>query len=138
MKQKAKGKPESDEDQIRTQVAKKNMIDAMEKAFGVVTTACKIAGIPRRSYYEWYNGDESFRSAIQALDCENQALDFAETQLFKNINGRDKTCLIFFLKTKGKKRGYIERVEHTGADGNPMQLQIVVNDTATKEAIEKI
>jgi len=137
MKQKAKGKPESEE-QKRTAVAKKNMIEAMEKSFGIVTTACKAAGIGRTVHYKWLQEDPEYKRAIDELDCENTALDFAETQLFKNINGRDKTCLIFFLKTKGKKRGYIERVEHTGADGNPMQLQIVVNDTATKEAIEKI
>ena len=35
----------------------------------------------------------------------------AESKLMENINGNDNTSIIFFLKTKGKKRGYVEKQE---------------------------
>lgn len=44
-------------------------------------------------------------------DIQNIALDFAESQLHKQIQDGNTTATIFLLKTKGKKRGYIERQE---------------------------
>lgn len=36
-----------------------------------------------------------------------------------------QTSRIFFLKTQGKSRGYVERQELTGADGDAVSLKIV-------------
>lgn len=48
----------------------------------------------------------------------NQAtLDLAESKLITKINEGHLTAVIFYLKTKGKARGYIERAEITGRDG---------------------
>ena len=37
------------------------------------------------------------------------SLDFAESQLHKQINDGSTTATIFLLKTKGKDRGYVEK-----------------------------
>lgn len=126
------------QEQKRTKELQKKMIEAMEKSFGVVTTACKAAGIGRTAYYRWMNEDAEFKSAIDSLDCGNIALDFAESKLYKHINDNDKTSLIFYLKTKGKHRGYVERYEHTGAEGRPIELVINAPDEKTKEIINKL
>ena len=88
---------------------KKNLLEALEKSLGVVTTACKNAGLHRSTYYDYYNNDEEFQSKVE--DIQNIAIDFAESQLHKQILDGNSTSTIFFLKTKGKKRGYIERSE---------------------------
>ena len=44
-------------------------------------------------------------------DLQDITLDFAESQLHKQIKDGNTTATIFLLKTKGKKRGYIERSE---------------------------
>ena len=85
------------------------MIEALEKSLGVVTTACKSVGISRQTHYEWYKEDESYRKQVD--DIADIALDFAESQLHKQIQNGEVSSTIFYLKTKGKKRGYVERTE---------------------------
>jgi hypothetical protein len=97
---------------------KRKAIEALEKSLGVVTTACKSLGMPRSTFYLWKKSDEEFAAAVQ--DIAEVAIDFAESHLHKQIKDGNTSATIFYLKTKGKKRGYIERVEHTGADGEPL------------------
>ena len=107
-------------------IKKESMIKALEQSLGIVTVACKKADIPRSTFYKWLNEDEDF--ARQVKDIENIALDFAESQLHKQISDNSTSATIFYLKTKGKKRGYIERQEITGADGVPTNFQIEIID----------
>ncbi len=93
----------------KTQHNKKALLEALEKSMGIVTTACEEVGINRWTYYDYYNKDEEFKKKVDEL--AEVALDFAESKLYKNINEGKETSIIFYLKTKGKKRGYIERIE---------------------------
>ena len=88
---------------------KKAMIEALEKSLGIVTTACLSVGINRKTHYDWLKNDEEYKSQVLAI--EDMTIDFAESHLHKKIKGGDTTATIFYLKTKGKKRGYIERTE---------------------------
>ncbi len=93
----------------KTEQHKKAIIEALEKSLGVVTTACKKVGIGRTQFYHWLKEDKEFTKKVD--DIQNVALDFAESQLHKQIGDGNTSATIFYLKTKGKKRGYIERVE---------------------------
>jgi hypothetical protein len=110
----------------KTEQHKKAIIEALEKSLGVVTTACKNVGIGRTTFYGWIQEDEEFAKEVD--DIQNIALDFAESQLHKQIGEGNTSATIFYLKTKGKKRGYIERQEITGADGMPTNFQIEIID----------
>jgi len=107
-------------------IKKESMLKALEQSLGVVTVACRKANIPRSTFYKWVNEDIEF--AKQVKDIENIALDFAESQLHKQISENSTSATIFYLKTKGKKRGYIERQEITGADGVPTNFQVEIID----------
>ena len=93
---------------------KKALLEALEKSLGVVTTACKSVGISRKTYYQYLKEDADFANDVREI--ENVSLDFAESQLHKQIQEGSTAATIFLLKTKGKKRGYVERqeVEHQG------------------------
>lgn len=90
-----------------TAMRKKAMIEAMIKSLGIVSDACKIANVPRRTFYMWINADPDFKRACD--ECNEIVLDFAESQLYKQIKDGSTTATIFFLKTRGKERGYVER-----------------------------
>ena len=107
-------------------IKKESILKALEQSLGVVTMACKKADVPRSTFYKWMNEDEDFAKSVK--DIENIALDFAESQLHKQISETSTSATIFYLKPKGKKRGYIERQEITGADGMPNNFQIEIID----------
>ena len=107
-------------------IKKESILKALEQSLGVVNNACQAAEIPRSTFYKWLKEDEEF--AKQVEDIANVALDFAESQLHEQIRENSTAATIFYLKTKGKKRGYIERQEITGADGIPTSFQIEIID----------
>ena len=104
-------------------IKKESILEALEKSLGVVTVACKSADVPRSTYYKWLNEDKEFAKAVK--DIENIALDFGESQLHKQIGDGNTSATIFFLKTKGKKRGYIERSELDLTSGDePIKINV--------------
>jgi len=98
----------------RVQQTKRALVEALEQSLGVVTTACKKVGINRTTYYNYYNSDPDFKKEVDSLS--DVALDFAESKLFSQIDQNNTAATIFYLKTKGKHRGYVERqeVDHSG------------------------
>lgn len=88
---------------------KEVFLDAMNVAAGNVSIACKKARIARETFYRWKRDDPEFANKV--FELEESLLDMAETMLLKNIKEGRTAEIIFFLKTKGKKRGYIERSE---------------------------
>jgi len=106
----------------RVEQHKKAMLEALEQSLGVVTTAARKVGIGRTTHYLWMNEDKEYKAAVDSIS--DIAIDFAESQLHKQIKDGNSTSTIFFLKTKGKKRGYVERqeIEHSG---NDIQIKIV-------------
>jgi transposase-like protein len=89
--------------------------EAYKKAFGNVTQSCNAIGIDRSTYYDWIKKDEKFKKQIEELEPEERFMDFLESKLVERINKGDTTSIIFALKTKAKKRGYVERqeIEHS-------------------------
>jgi predicted transcriptional regulator len=58
-------------------------------------------------------------------ECQQGVLDLAEGKIVEKIRDGDLTAIIFYLKTKGKNRGYTERQEHSGPDGKDLPHVIV-------------
>ena len=110
-----------------TDITKKAMLEALEKSLGIVTAACKAVDISRETHYRWLGEDAEYKAAVESLS--DVALDFAESQLHKQIKDGNSTATIFFLKTKGKKRGYVERQELDVSTGKMFQIEVLGDDT---------
>jgi hypothetical protein len=115
--------------QNATAIKKRAMIEALEKTLGVVTTAAKMVGIDRVTHYRWLEADEEYRENVD--DVQNVVLDFAESALHKMVENHNPAATLFLLKTKGKKRGYIERQE-IAHEGN-VQSTLIEWKPADKE-----
>ena len=111
----------------KTEQHKKAMLDALEKSLGVVTSACKTVGVGRTTHYLWLQEDKEYKAAVEELS--DVAIDFAESQLHKQIKEGNSTATIFFLKTKGKKRGYVERQEVDVSSGKLFQIEVLGEDS---------
>src|SRR6185295_6087395 len=90
-----------------------------KKSHGVVSVACNNAGIARSTFYNWKE-DEEFYKAVEEVN--EDAIDHVESKLFQLIDKEDTAATIFFMKTRAKKRGYVERTELSGPDGDPLTI----------------
>ena len=111
----------------RSDILKKKLIKALEQSLGVVTTACKNVDVARSTFYDWYNADEVFKKEVDGIG--DIAIDFAESQLHKQIQDGNSTSTIFYLKCKGKKRGYVEKTE-ISIEGGPSAFKIEIIDNS--------
>ena len=93
----------------RMATQKAAMLEALRATLGNVTLATQQCNISRQTHYSWLANDPEYAAAVD--DVAEEAIDFAENALFKAIKGGDVAASIYYLKTKGKKRGYTEKAD---------------------------
>ena len=108
----------------KTDTHKKAMIEALKASLGIVSEAAEATGVCRQHHYTWMKNDDAYREEVEAIS--DIAIDFAESALKRKIRDGDTTAIIFYLKTKGKKRGYIEKseIDHT-TGGDKINISFV-------------
>ena len=80
------------------------------KEISIISTACKMVGCSRQTYYDFYKEDESFKKAVDQTS--DLAYDFVVSKLYENIEKGKETSIIFFLKTQGKNKGWVEKSQY--------------------------
>jgi len=98
-------------------------IKAITEAQGLISVAARRLGCSRTAVYEAAKNHPEVQRAID--DARERTTDLAEGKLFQKINEGDNTAIIFYLKTQGKKRGYVERQEVTGAEGSELTVRVI-------------
>lgn len=99
------------------------VIKAIEGSKGIISQAARKLGCTRQTVYNYV---ENYVTVKEALENEREdLLDFVEGKLLGEINNGNMTAIIFYLKTQGKSRGYVERQEVTGAGGKDLRVQFV-------------
>ena len=106
-------------------ITKEAFIIAYKENFGNITISCESAGVSRSSYNVWIKNDPEFAKKLAEIEPEEIMLDFGEQKLMERIAKGDTLATMFLLKTKGKRRGYIERQE-VAHEGDVVK-QITVN-----------
>ena len=101
---------------------KAKMVLAMVKHDGNITQSCKEIGLDRSTHYKWLETDEEYKRQIEEIP--EMFLDEAEMILREKIREKETVSVLFFLKTQGKKRGYVERTETDNIGKAPVNLVI--------------
>jgi len=117
---------------INKSVRKKHFLRALVKSHGVISDACTAMGVARQTVYNWMANDPEFENMVALI--EDETIDFAESKLFENINKGFEASLIFFLKTRGKRRGYVEQGDGAGRS----ELQKRIEESTDDELLEQI
>lgn len=88
----------------------KTIAEAYRSSMGIMSVACRQLGIDVNTFKAWKKDYPELNDLIEEVEESN--LDFAESKLFNLIQEENLTAIIFYLKSKGKHRGYIERTEN--------------------------
>ncbi len=126
---------------LNTNPRKASMLHALLKCFGVVSYAAMEAGISRKTHYNWMETDREYRLAVERID--EATIDYCEAKLFKHVQKGDLQAAMFFLRHKGKSRGYTTKQEtRPEPRPEPEQQKIVVNyhvkDQQTVDMIKSV
>ena len=100
----------------------------LTKQGGNVAGACRAMNINRRTYYNWMDKHEDFKAIVE--DITEGLIDDAESQLQKLIGDGNVVAILFYLKTRAKSRGYIERSEtDITSKGDKIKININLDET---------
>ena len=92
----------------------------VEKFNGNVAAIARALGVGRQTV--WRRCEESPSLMAALASARETMIDNAESTLYREALNGNVTALIFFLKTQGKNRGYVERQEMTGANGERLNV----------------
>lgn len=94
----------------------------VEKYNGNVAAIARALGVNRSTVWARVQESANLQAALESA--RETMLDNAESVLYKKVLEGSTPELIFFLKTQGKGRGYVEKVhqEITGANGGPILI----------------
>ncbi len=79
----------------------------MRQTAGIKTAAAELLGCDRSTITRYINRHPK----LQAIDAEiaDSTVDLTEDKLLQAIEQGNLTAIIFYLKTKGKHRGYVQK-----------------------------
>ena len=134
---------------------KEKMIESLSKCKGIISIACRQNGISRQTHYNWCENDPEYKEAFESIN--EESIDHVECKLHELVDGitmgkekdggveiyeraPDTTAIIFYLKTKGKRRGYVEKQIIETIEGKEVNYdlkKLSANELIELEQIEK-
>jgi|SRR3989304_9148352 len=102
---------------------KETIKEVLEASGGFITIASRKLNCHYSTLYRYLQRNVSVRSYLRQI--RESYLDLAEAELIKLVKAGNLGAICFYLKCQGKERGWYERQEITGKDGERV-LGIVI------------
>lgn len=119
----SKPKTKKKSPKITNDKSMETVLEAIHGSAGIVSTIAKRLGV------EWHTANEriqKYPEALKAFENEREGiLDMAEATILTAIKQGDTGSAKWLLSTIGRKRGYGDKVELSGADGGPVEISII-------------
>jgi len=93
----------------------------IDEMMGNVSMVARTLNVSRTTLYNYIKAHATVKQALD--EAREKMVDNVESKLYSKALDGDTTSMIFFLKTQGKHRGYVERQEVTGADGGAVLVK---------------
>lgn len=113
---------------------KQKFLEALNSSYGIIAEACEAMNMSRSTFYRWCKSDEAFKEQVD--DVTETQIDYVESKLIKNISAGDTTAIIFYLKTKGKKRGWTEKQQSEAAVNNEARTDAALSAPPAEKAVK--
>lgn len=107
---------------MTAKISNAKIIEALRETHGNFMLSAKKLGCSRVMIWSRVKKSEELQKVVE--DEREGMVDIAEGALYSSLLNQDPWAVQFTLKTRGKDRGYVERVEQeiTGANGGPLEV----------------
>ena len=105
-------------------LSNQQIIDALRDVNGMVYLAARKLGCAPNTIYNRMTKSATIKQACE--DSRGELIDISEQKLRAAVLGGEPWAIALVLKTLGKKRGYVERTELTGAEGEPIKMVEII------------
>lgn len=106
---------------------KQRILDYMQNSIESVSIVAQKFDISPQYLYKFMKDDLEFKAALELQN--DLKVDYVEGKMFENIDVNDSSMIQFYLKHKGKHRGYTDKlqIDHTtnGESLNKIEVEIV-------------
>lgn len=111
-------------------------LDCLRESKGIVTSACRMAKITPKTFYQWQKKYPDFLAESEEIR-DSEVMAVAEDMLYKNISEGSERSIIFYLSTRDPR--YRSRIENLNKNVNftanpeiPLDKQIEVINSLAK------
>lgn len=102
------------------------IIEGLNSMNGMVYLAARKIGCNPQTIYNRMKTNTAIREACD--NARGELIDISEQKLRAAVLNGEPWAVAMVLKTLGKNRGYVERQEVTGADGNDINLHVIYDN----------
>lgn len=100
----------------------KGVADKLREYHGNQAAVARAFGVDRSRITQYMEQHPELRAVKQ--EAEEAILDHAESALYRAVLSGEPWAVKWLLATKGKGRGYVERQEVTGKDGEAFSITV--------------
>jgi len=108
-------------------LSKQKVIQALKETKGAVYLAAARLKVSHTAIYSYINKYDDVREVKEFYTEELN--DIAELKLRQAVQKGEPWSIKYQLSTQGKARGYVERQEVTGKDGQEVTIKVVYDDS---------